>query len=57
MNYEPIEVELLRCGFIYIGKRSVVRQGSRYIIYLPIDLGDLWEKLQGRKIKVWIKVE
>jgi len=39
-----IELELLRHGFIYLGERSIVKQGSRYTIYLPLEQKDLWEK-------------
>ncbi|RLE52727.1 MAG: hypothetical protein DRJ30_07565 [Candidatus Methanomethylicota archaeon] len=53
----PIEVQLMKFGFIYLGRRSVIRQGSRYIIYLPSDQKDLWRKLQGRKLRVWVKLE
>ncbi len=53
----PIEVQLMKLGFIYLGKRCVVRQGSRFIIYLPSDQKDLWRKLQGRKLCVWVKLE
>ena len=42
---------------ILIPKREVVRHGNRYIIYLPIDYNDLWEKIKKMGVKVRIYVE
>ena len=41
-----------------IPKREVVRSGGRWIIYLPIEYGDVWRELkkQGRKVRVYIEV-
>ena len=48
-------------GPIFIGKRGIVRQGrsNRYIIYLPTELNDLWEKLnkEKKKVRVYIEIE
>jgi len=46
-------------GLMYIGRRKIARQGPRYVIYLPEELRDLWEKLNrsDRKVKVYIEIE
>ena len=43
---------------IYVPKREVVRLGNRWIIYLPMDMNELWEtiKKQGKKVKVYVEV-
>jgi len=43
---------------IYVGKRELVRLGKRWIIYLPVDYNDIWEKIktEGRKVKVYLVV-
>lgn len=43
---------------IFVPKRELVRLGSRWIIYLPTDMNELWEtiKSQGKKVKVYIEV-
>jgi len=37
----------------------VVRLGNRWIIYLPVDMNELWEAIkgEGRKVKVYLIVE
>jgi len=44
---------------IYVPKREIVKLGDRWIIYLPRDMGELWEaiKREGRKVKVYLVVE
>lgn len=43
---------------IFIPKREVVKLGNRWVIYLPVDMNDLWRtiKEQGKKIRVYIEV-
>ena len=43
---------------IIVGEREIVRMGKRWIIYLPIELNDVWEaiKKQGKKVRVYIEV-
>lgn len=43
---------------IIVGEREIVRMGKRWIVYLPIELNDVWEaiKRQGRKVRVYIEV-
>gem|GEM_PF-1380670 len=36
---------------IYIGKRQVTKQGSRFLIYLPQDNEKLWQVLHEKKVK------
>jgi len=47
LDFDFIEIELLRHGYMYIGRRSVVRQGSRHIIYLPLDQRDFMGEASG----------
>jgi len=44
---------------IYIGERSLVRMGeNRWLVYLPVELNDLWEyiKNSGKKVRVYIEI-
>jgi len=43
---------------IIVGEREIVRMGKRWIVYLPIELNDVWEaiKKRGRKVRVYIEV-
>jgi len=44
---------------IFVPRREIVRLGNRWIIYLPVDMNELWEtiKREGRKVKVYLIVE
>ncbi len=42
---------------VYAGKRGITREGRKYKIYLPMNLNDLWEKLKGNKVKVYLVVD
>ena len=42
---------------IPITKRKLSRAGSRYFIYLPIDLNDIWKELHEKKTEVNIIIE
>ena len=48
---------LPRSAVIHIGKRAIIRENKRFKIYLPMQLNDLWEKLQGRRVTVIIVLE
>ncbi len=43
---------------IIVGEREIVRMGKRWIVYLPIELNDVWEtiKRQRRKVRIYIEV-
>ena len=42
-------------SILFAGRRNVVRQGGRYIIYLPTNMNELWRSLHGRKVLVIIR--
>jgi len=42
---------------IPIPKRKLSRAGSRYFIYLPIDLNDIWKELHEKKVEVNVIIE
>ena len=42
---------------IPITKRRLSRAGSRYFIYLPIDLNDIWKELHEKKVEVNVIIE
>jgi len=48
---------LLSNGLQYIGKRTVIREGNRWKIYLPMDFEDLWRELEGKKVDFYIRVK
>ncbi len=43
---------------IFVPRRELVRLGNRWIIYLPVDMNELWESIKnnGWKVKVYIEV-
>lgn len=45
-------------NLIIIPKRELVKVGNRWIVYLPIDMNDLWEEIkrQGRKVRLYVEV-
>jgi len=49
--------ELLRLGLTPAGRRKIVRQGSRFLIYLSEEFKELWADLhkKGIKVEVYIK--
>jgi len=47
----------LEVNALYLGKRAVIRDGSRYKIYLPSIYKDLWENLRGHKVHVYIIID
>ncbi len=44
---------------VFAGKRTVTyeRYFDRYKVYLPKGLNDLWSKLKGKKVKVYLVVD
>ncbi len=54
-------IELLKSRrIIPLLKKSVAKLGrERYVIYLPIELNELWRELHGskKKINVYIEIE
>ncbi len=42
---------------MYAGKRTIIREGRKYKVYLPASLSDLWSELKGRKVKVYLVVD
>jgi len=56
-------VEFIVKGLIPLGPKRITRMSSkpeqeRYLIYLPVELNDLWKEIyeSGKKIKVYIEV-
>jgi len=43
---------------IIVPRRELVRHGDRWIVYLPIDLNDVWEEIKrrGKKVRLYIEV-
>ena len=48
---------VVRARTLYLGRRSIVREGKRFKIYLPTMYNDVWRGLQGRKVKVYIVID
>jgi hypothetical protein len=44
---------------IFIPPRQLVRLGNRWIIYLPVDMNEVWESIKhrGLKVKAYLIVE
>jgi hypothetical protein len=63
---EPVgksTVEFISKGLIPLGPKKITRMTNkpgqeRYLIYLPLELNDLWREVyeSGRKIKVYIEI-
>ena len=49
-------VDLIRKGFIYAGRRGVVREGVRFKLYLPTVMDEVWKSMVGRKVEVFVKI-
>jgi hypothetical protein len=55
MTVQPL---VIKASTIYAGKRAIISEGNkRYKIYLPMSFNDLWTKLKGRKVSVYLVVE
>jgi len=52
-------VELLKSRkLLPLGQRRISRLGNdRYVVYLPVELNDLWKELNETKIKVRVYIE
>ena len=52
-------VELLKSRkLLPLGQRRISRLGSdRYVVYLPVELNDLWKELNEAKVKVKVYIE
>jgi len=52
------EKVLAKDRLLIIAKRELVKQSNRYIIYLPVDLNDVWEEIKrnNKKVRVYIEV-
>ncbi len=48
---------VVRAQTLYLGRRSIVREGKRFKIYLPTAYNDVWRELLGRKVKVYIVID
>jgi len=54
-----MSVELLKMmNVVPAGKRSIVKSGDRYFVYLPINLNHVWQELhkRGVKVEVYLKI-
>jgi len=56
-------VEIISRGLIPLGTKRITRMTSRpdqerYLVYLPIELNDLWREIyeSGKKVKVYIEI-
>ncbi|NPA98091.1 MAG: hypothetical protein GXO43_01810 [Crenarchaeota archaeon] len=45
-------------SLIFIPPRRIVRMGNRWIIYLPLEYGEIWENVRknNKKIKAYIVI-
>ncbi|MHC1628480.1 MAG: hypothetical protein ACXQTI_06610 [Candidatus Nezhaarchaeales archaeon] len=51
-----MSLELVKDQLMYIGALRVSKEGRGFKLYLPKSLNDLWTKLHGRKVQVYIRV-
>ncbi|MDI9619305.1 MAG: hypothetical protein QFX33_00570 [Candidatus Nezhaarchaeota archaeon] len=56
LGANPVDVELLFRGLLYLGEHRVVRESQSYKLYLPRSLNDLWDEVSKRKIRVEVYV-
>ena len=38
-------------------KRSIIREGNRFKVYLPKELNDLWREVKGKKVHLVVVLE
>ena len=48
---------MVRAQTLYLGRRSIVREGKRFKIYLPTTYNDIWRELRGKKVRVYIVID
>ena len=57
---QTIQTKLLRFvegSVLYLGERSIVKMGNRFVITLPQEFKDLWLELSQTKKKVKVFIE
>jgi len=49
-------LSLLKGQLIYVSSIKVTREGRGFKVYLPKAQNELWSKLQGKEVQVYIKI-
>ena len=56
-------VEFIAKGLMPLGLRKITRmtnrpEQERYLVYLPVELNDLWREIyeSGKKVKIYIEI-